>query len=324
MPKLKALYSPYTILSVLVLALAVVSLRLWLERQERFPFLEEGEYHGAITGLFDNPRLPTKFLVRKLSGAPEFQLVLLRPDWPAQIERASSPGDDSSTGQDFFPLIISHDGKSIKLSGVQNAPGSFSGRAVDQSNGQTGSWTLSRYRPKNDALSDEEQSELKSWLALRGELSQIDAQIVEMEELVPKQKEEIERLTEYVTEGVSLKRKADTKFNAVKEEIKSAKERLKLRQDEAKELEEKIDLSQRVTATGKLVSMSRDSLEREGRWIESMLKVNPGREEDSDLQNEVERAEKVLDLKRQIDLEKERISQLQNSDFDDEYVDRGR
>ena len=76
-----------------------------------------------------------------------------------------------------------------------------------------------------------------------------------------------------------------------------------------KKLDRQVELAYRVTGMGRLVSLARESLEREGRWQESMLRVGS-----ADIPPEVleqsAKAERILEIKRLIDSENTRIYDL--------------
>jgi hypothetical protein len=151
--------------------------------------------------------------------------------------------------------------------------------------------------------------EIQLWLRLKAELADVDEQIQAAEAKVPEQRKEIEKLTEFITEGNNLRARADEKYRNVRAELDRRKEVLKAKQAEAKDLEKKIVLSHSVTPMGKLVSLSRASLEREARWIDSLLRTGPV-ETNEDLDLAVDRGKSVLSLKGQIEQERERIYNL--------------
>ena len=171
------------------------------------------------------------------------------------------------------------------------------------------SWWL---RPVRDGSEEtrSRESETAQWLAVRAALDQVDEEIRIAEQRSPEMRVEIERLTEYVTEGRSLKSRADQKFALEKENLRRVSEKLLARQKEAQELESRIELSQRVTEMGKLVSLAREAREREGRWIDSMFAGSAaaaGSEED------LQKAAGILEVKRALELEQDRIARLEAS-----------
>src|SRR5262249_34294030 len=120
---------------------------------------------------------------------------------------------------------------------------------------------------------------------------------------------EVEKLSAVITEGQKLKNTADEKFAAVQKELEAAQTELKQKQERAKELEKKLDLALQVTNAGRLVALARESLDRDGRWIDSMTRVAADTSS-PEVDVAVEKGERVLALKEAIDRERQRIDQL--------------
>ena len=116
-------------------------------------------------------------------------------------------------------------------------------------------------------------------------------------------------MTDFVTNRESLKQKAEQKFKEARAEFQAERDKLVALQDEARQLEARISLAQRVTQMGKLVILSKESLDREGRWIEAALKdvqaLSP------EIEAAAARAEKLLALKKEIIDERSRIAAIQ-------------
>mgnify|MGYP005715055835 FL=1 len=66
-----------------------------------------------------------------------------------------------------------------------------------------------------------------------------------------------------------------------------------------------------MTGLGKLVALSRESIDRERRWYESMYKTMVS-DQSREFARAVERSEMVLDIRRRIALERDRIYSLVN------------
>ena len=296
-----------------ILGIVVVSLLtflLWSEFQQRFPALPEGAYYGILEGVFSaDSKIEKNLYAENIEQEGKLLLTLLEEGWaPQKIDIAGSR--ISVNDKDWlYPLILSNSRNSIRLIGSRISSGEYRGTATNLGSGLKGRWALHKVKVGIQALTEEEKKELQLWLLLRNELNEIEHKVSRFEEIVPKQKGEITRLEEFVTEGSELKSRADEKLKLALNELDQARKKLKQEQDEIAELESKVLIAQKVTKKGKLVQLARKSLEREARWVESMLNTSIVNESPK-LKEALKRAEEILELKKSIAIEKDRIVQL--------------
>jgi hypothetical protein len=303
----------YLLTAAALVYLIVVSVLLWSEWQKRFPRLPSGKYVGTFQGIFsdDNAQALPVYFESSNQGDTLF-VVLFKNDWQPQIINTVLAG--SQDNQALLPIILNNTGMRLKLTGAAADGGLFRGAVVDLKSGTTGSWELKPAavgQENNAPAAVDSSADTRLWLYLNAELTLVDERIAAAQLLVPKQKEEIEKLTDFVTKGDALKRRADEKFMAVKEELRRQNEVIKQKRDAMKQLESAFDIAQRVTSMGKLVSLSRESLEREARWVDSMLKVSSAAGSEK-LAPALERAEKIIALKQEIQQERRRIKILES------------
>ena len=308
----------YLISIILLLGLLTVSYLLFAEWSRRFPHLEPGSYMGTISGTVGQepvPRTQSKlnFYVERSEGSDEYLVVVLHSGWMPQLVSGVPVG---SEGQ-ILPLVLKGDGGRFTLTGKQIEPSKFQGKISGPE--YKGTWEMIRVPSDSLALDEEALKQLKLWLLLRAELTDIEVKIGDAETVVPAQRREIEKLTAFVTEGERLKTKANEKYLAIQEDLKKAQQAFKVRQDEARKLEETLRISQKLPGIGKLVALSRESLEREGRWIDSMLKSSQNQSPE-DLEQALERGEKILALKRVIAAEHAKIEDLTHGAAADELA----
>jgi hypothetical protein len=103
-----------------------------------------------------------------------------------------------------------------------------------------------------------------------------------------------------------LRKTADVRFGRTDSALSAARDELALRQSQLDRSLTDFDLSQRISQEGKLVFLSRETLQRESRWIELTLKLLAP-ETSIGFEQALERAERVKSLKASIDEERKAI-----------------
>ncbi|MBX7138377.1 MAG: hypothetical protein K1X83_10360 [Oligoflexia bacterium] len=296
----------YLVFGLLLVGAAMAAGSFWAQSHEHFPKLSAGHYVGYITGVEEGRhRLPIYIQSQESSG--NLMFAVLASGWAPQILTPVTLGNGDSDTDFFLPLIVGSENLRFKLVGECASATHCAGKVYQQPKGRRGEWEFTR---KEVETGTGPQTSLEQWLRLRQALLEIDRRIAEAEKMAESQKGEIERLTDIVTEGKGLKAKADQKFDQVSVQLKALREKLRTKQQEVDNLEGQIAISQRVTPMGKLVSLARETLEREARWVESMLSGNPSRENMERVDAEFSKAQKLFDLKRQIASEQDRIDRL--------------
>jgi len=286
---------------------AVVSYSLWSEGKERFPRLAAGSYLGAVEGIFtEEGGAPVRLYVEAFPDRDDMLFLLLRSGSQPVLLAMASPGGGPGDQSFYFPPTITSGDLGLKLTGKLTEGGYFGGLAENTGNRNRGSWWLRPVREGSEETRRRE-SEVERWLAVRTEIDDVQSEIAFAEKRAPELKAEIEKLTDYVTEGRSLKVKADQKLALERESLRQAQEKLQGRQREAQLLESRIELSQRVTGMGKLVSLARETLDRERRWFDSMFSSGAA---GADIEQAAAKAAELFDLKKAIALEEDRIARL--------------
>jgi uncharacterized coiled-coil protein SlyX len=242
------------------------------------------------------------------SGSTRALLVVLRDGWQPHVIDGLSV-DENGPGE-VAPVFAAGPGGSIRFTGSADSDGGMSGKVQDVTSGRKGSWELVPVQGANQPAENVGE-EVRLSLLLKGELSDTEYRIAEAQREVPEQRAEIDRLNEFVTEGEKLRARADEKLRALSDELGKTRQLLKVKQTEAERLSDQFDLAQRVSGMGRLVTLSRDSLDRETHWFNSVLRSEP-QQSSSDLEQAVERGQKILALKREIMAERERIAALQH------------
>jgi hypothetical protein len=103
----------------------------------------------------------------------------------------------------------------------------------------------------------------------------------------------------YVDDSDTLRRTADRRLGRTDSQVEAAREELRQRQEQLDRGISDFELSRRISSEGRLVHLSRETLERESRWIELTLKLLAP-ETSLGFDQALERAERVRELKRKI------------------------
>lgn len=288
---------PHVIAVLSIGLLTLVSFLLWLEVRRRFPVVEPGSYFGSLSGVFTSINGESPLYLEHQAGRAGLVLVVPRPGWAPQDIPLGTEDHGLADAGWISPVTVSGPDGTLRFIGARSGPGEYSGGVVNIDTGFEGHWSVRRV--ESSPTSTDRDAEIRHWLALKGELSDVGEEISLIERRIPDQKAEIEKLTTFIEERERLKSSADDKFEEVKESLRESQVELRELQDEARKLEAELDLAQRFTGMGRLVSLSRESLEREGRWIDSMLRSDIVSSQ-RNVEVAVARATKIAALKRDI------------------------
>ena len=300
---------PHLIAGMCVLCLLLVTSWLWIEVAQRFPRLPQGSYYGRIQGLFQESAANGVPFFVDSTDSNEFMVVLLHPQWQPQRITMVPRGATVEESEWLHPVVVAGETRRLKFMGTKSGD-EYRGNVVDQDTRARGQWSL-RLVPVSRAETGLDAKEIETWLRLKAELDTVEDDIRKAERRVPEQKKEIEKISAFITEGDSLRARAEKKFQDVSRQLEKASEELHQQETAAQDLEERLVLAQAVTDMGKLVSLSRQTLERENRWIDSALggQIPPLAE---DFSQALERAKKIMGVKRAIAEEQEYINHLES------------
>jgi hypothetical protein len=303
-------FFPHVVAVLALVCLAIVSTLLWLEVKRRFPVLDPGGYYGSIHGVLRGEAQPTHFYVERLPEGDDLLFFVLRKGWQPQVASAviRSEGEDSGW---LLPITVVGAEAKLKFIGARTGPQSYRGTVIDTERDLEGSWELHAVRTV--AKGESGEPELAMLLRQRAELNELERQIQEAEQVVPRQKDDIEKLSQFISERGQVRASAEVKLSSVSDELTKAKQELRARQEQVRKLQERIDISQRVSPAGKLVFLARESLDRDARWAESLLRTSQA-ETTTGLDAAVAKAERIDAVKREIELEKNKIFLLRYPD----------
>lgn len=311
-------------LKVLVLGLVLISALLylyWPRYDSSFPNIAAGTYLGTITGLSKNFTNSLIYIERnglggtlsKRSLGDQIFLALLESEQTPLVIPIFTPHSNALLEESVTVKVDGLDFKLVgrKISNSNSNGNRYQGRVLNIDRKPLGIFSIEQITPGVDLkLSDQLRSQLKAYLTLKRESIEVSEQLRHTEYLIPKQEQEIERLKRYLQDGVSLRERSRDKLDQSRAELIAAQELFKTKQAKAQALAAQLEVSQKVTAAGKLVSLARDSIERENRWIDAKFRDNglspsirPGEEFDLDRSREQE-------LQNQIEIIKTRLTEI--------------
>jgi hypothetical protein len=255
------------LLTVLSFVIVVLLYRIFiLDDGKSFPLIAPGAYYGQIVGLRSEGDRQS-FYIERDDAQNLLHVVILAAGW--MPHRFPLAADEDMP---LAPLVLRSGDTRLHLMGKKDANGSYSGEVYNLHSNRKGFWKIAALAP---GVFRGGESDIKFWLSLRIELAGVESSVHRLREALPQQAAEIERLTAFVVEGKELKARAAQKYGEAEAELKAAQRELAEKQKNTRTLAAQLEVSERLTAAGRLVGLSRESLERENRWLESMLRVTP-------------------------------------------------
>ena len=283
-----------TVLFIVLLGGAIVGgVAFFRAFNQSFPALRPGVYAGSITSQRSREARP--LFVESLVGISDLYVAVGDPEVPAQRVVVVAPG-----GGGRMPLIVVGSHSRLRLSGPEGAHDRYHGTYDDPLSSDRGEWTLERRELSE--LDPKDAAGSGAWgVAERG--------LVEAETKLAR----LGGASAAVAASSSSKLKEVLSF-AMSEKTPEAMAGNSAAREEAqrKELEDlarRVEMEQRVSPAGHLVSMSRESIAREGQWIEETLKLSAPAVS-ADFAAEYERALKVKAIQDQINDERSLIRNL--------------
>lgn len=294
-----------------IAALVLLCTLLWMNFDRSFPDLAPGSYLGTIDGVVmdGEPVNGLNIYLERARHDDKLFVALFRPDWaPKVIPLTKSEDKTADTG----PLYIKGEYNALKLSGALVKDGEYSGIAINPENRSEGVWHIELVKSSPLSFDIQTERKLKALLAAKQQLFALDTESELLREEVENKQEEIESLKELLADGDAIRRHADERFMAANTEFNDLQKKIEAKREILTELERQFKLAERVTKRGKLTFLARESLARENRWIDSMLKA-PMNRSSADLQKALTHANEVLKLQKDIALEKQRLNELSGS-----------
>lgn len=307
-----------------ILALSAIFLLIglstlfWMEARRRFPALPAGHYLGKIGQMAVSEQSGDRyFYIERSERANSMTFTLLEGNATPQVFSIQAGSHDSA--ESLKPLVLENPER-LQLIGSMVNPGYFVGTARSLTSGEQSEWKLWKVSIGNQEQNSLALLELRQRLILLDELQSTEQRLNLTKERVAAQREEIQRLGDVITEGESLKTEGESQFEMVNQQREQVETQLTKLRAEAKELKQKLDIAQKLTRGGKLVSLARQITERENRWIDSLARTQLS-SRSAEMQDSIERGKKILEVKRLIQIEHQKISTLQQQEtFDSPQI----
>ena len=229
-----------------------------------FPQLKPGVYGGMLVPDGEAAAIP--WWVESTVGSADILVALGVPGVPAQ--RGVVVESSSKTR---LPLIVTGAERRFRIVGREDDNGTYEGDYTDPITSERGTWRLKRYDipPLEKSSRDDLVEWVTTWQALRS----VETKIEEVKNSYDTDEERIEKLHRYAVEGDSLQKVANSRLTSTSSALDELKKSNAVKKGELDELLRNIDISRRVSNEGRLVDLSRESITREGRWIEQALNI---------------------------------------------------
>lgn len=255
-----------------------------------FPPLSSGVYVGAlhVEGSEAKP-----FFIDSSAGPRDLVVAVGDAAMPAQRTRTF---DD--TGTAGLPLILTGSKTRLRMIGSEREPGVFEGTFLDPIRNERGKWRLKRVAVKEPSAAY--NRELQTWAHAFQELQTVEQELT------------------------THKRVGDARNPSASYADVSATDLSDLQplREELAQNARRLELSGRLSDSGRLVHLSRETIDREARWIEQVLKLEAP-ETNPSFQGDLARAYRVKELLDQIAVERQALDRFAFQGDDEEAAGRG-
>lgn len=304
--KSKRVFLSYSIISFVALLIIVAVGMIWFDTNKRFPLVPEGVYLGKIEGLFN--QVAVGLYAERLAGSEELILVVIRDGWYPQRVRLTSIKGLPFMEDKAMPVLVAGASGRLRFVGKQLNEGSYGGVVMDIAKKISGNWTLNLYPQQEDNLTAE--PEVIELAKLRADLEATIRQASLSEALLEGRLAKLVELNKDIADQQGLAVVAEERFDLIRNNLVKQKKILAQKEEQVTELQKQLEVAQRITAMGKLVSLSRESLERESRWVAAVL-ASAAQYGDID-EETLKKAHTIVELMDEIEQERLELERLEN------------
>jgi hypothetical protein len=280
----------FAILCIGVVALVVGGFMLVRDFNRGFPQLRPGIYAGTLVSEKDGKAIP--WWVEASVGNPDIFVSIGVDGVPAQRGVIVEPSSRTR-----LPLIVSGNDRRFRVIGREDDEGAYEGDYSDPITSDRGRWRLKRFEVAG--LEKADRDDLVEWVATWQALRAVEVKIEDVKKGFDTDEGRIEKLHRYAVEGDSLQKAADSRLSTTASSLEEIRKNNAAKRTELDALLGNIDISKRVSPEGRLVELSRESIQREGRWIERALQLTAP-EMAGGFEQDYERALKVKALQDQM------------------------
>ena len=283
-----------------VVALIVGGIFAVLEFNRGFPQLRPAMYAGTLVSKRDGAAIP--WWVQSTVGSPDLYVSVGFHGIPAQRGVVVEPSSGTR-----LPLIISGSDRRFRMTGREEDSGEYEGDYSDPITSDQGVWRLKRV--DIPPLEKAERDDLVDWVTTWQSLRAVEVKIEEIKRSFDIDEQRIEKLHRYAVEGDSLQKAADSRLSSTSAVLEDVKKQNSQRKGELEALLRNIDIAKRISPEGRLVELSRESIQREAKWIEQALQLTAP-EVSGGFEQDYERALRVKALQDQVSDERSLIRNL--------------
>jgi len=265
-----------------------------------FPQLRPGMYAGTLVSKKDGRALP--WCVESVVGSADLFVSVGADGVPAQRGIVVEPSSGTR-----LPLIVSGVDRRFRVTGREDEGGEYEGDYSDPITSDQGTWRLKRI--DLPPLEKAERDDLVDWVSTWQSLRAVEAKIEEIKATFDNNEQRIEKLHRYAVEGDSLQRAANSRLSSTSTALEDLKKQNVEKKAELEVLLRNIDIAKRISPEGRLVELSRESIQREAKWIEQALHLTAP-ELSGGFEQDYERALRVKALQDQVSEERSLIRNL--------------
>lgn len=283
-----------------LVALIVGGFLLVRDFNQVFPQLRPGSYAGTLVSKSGGETVP--WSVTSSVGSPDILVSIGIAGVPAQRGVVVEPSSATR-----LPLILTGADRRFRITGRENEEGEYGGDYTDPITSDQGTWSLKRFEP--GPLEKGARDDLVQWVTTWQVLRAVESKIEEVKQGLDSDAQRIEKLHRYAVEEDSLQKAADSRLSSTTATLDNLKQKNTVTRTELDALLRNIDIGKRVSPAGRLVELSRESIQREGKWIEQVLQLSVP-EVSGNFEEGYERAVRVKTLQDQISDERGLIRNL--------------
>ncbi len=292
------------ILSISIVSVVLVGYLFWRDVSRSFPDVPQGVYVGMI--LYEGQEGGVPLYVERSTSSTSLLVAVGDQKIPAQ----HAPIRDS-LGRARLPLIVSGPDSRLRLTGARKDEKRYEGECLDPIGNKKGTWYLQKTDIAREI--DREDGDLYAWIAVVSELQKVEDAIESVKVRYDSQKTKMEKLGRYLANDEPLREKATSRLSSASNALDAARSDLAKVRAALDATIRNVELSQRVSPKGRLAFLSRESLQRESRWIEITLRLlapetTPGFEE------QLERAYRIKAVQDEIEAERRRMEEIDTLD----------
>jgi hypothetical protein len=254
--------------------------------REAFPLMRPGLYVGTLESLSNSTAVP--WAIEVSPGGSDVSVAVGDARVPA-LHTVVSAGTKNTR----LPLIVGGSERRLRITGREAGEGKFEGEYSDEVTSDRGKWHLQVVVIK--PYENGRERDLKGWAITWRALRAVEQKIEEAQGTFDGDGAKLDSLRRSA-DGLKDSGESNNEGRSTgAPSLEAIRGNIAVKKSELAAILNTLDISERVSAEGRLVEMSRESIQREGRWIEKVLKLTaPDVSEGFEVDYERARAVKAL------------------------------